>query len=153
MKPSPEELEKMIHETLRSLPERRAPRSLESRVMAAIAAREALPWWRQSYRAWPLAARVVFVVVSVGLAAGLMLATVGAMTDLRGSDVSRFFATPLLWIEIARNAMASMASVGAVIVRQIPTLWLYGGLAVFVAAYVAMFGIGAAAYRTLIARR
>ena len=153
MKHSPEELEKMIHGTLRSLPERRAPRSLETRVMAAIAAREAMPWWRQSYRAWPMAARLAFVVVSVALAAGLMLATVWAMTDLRSSDVSRFFATPLLWIEVARDAMTSMANIGAVIVRQIPTLWLYGGLAVFAAAYAAMFGIGAAAYRTLIARR
>lgn len=153
MKHSPEELEKMIHQTLRSLPDRRAPRSLEARVMAAIAAREALPWWRQSYRAWPMAARLAFVVVSVGLAAGLMLGTVWAMTDLRSSDVSQVVATPLLWIEMARNAIASLTHVGAVIVRQIPPLWLYGGLAVFAAAYATMFGIGAAAYRTLIARR
>ena len=121
--------------------------------MAAIAAREALPWWRQSYRAWPMAARLAFVVVSVGLAAGLMLGTVWAMTDLRSSDVSQVVATPLLWIEMARNAIASLTHVGAVIVRQIPPLWLYGGLAVFAAAYATMFGIGAAAYRTLIARR
>lgn len=153
MKPSPEELEKMIHQTLRSLPDRRAPRSLEARVMAAIAAREALPWWRQSYRAWPMAARMAFVVVSAALAVGLMFGTVWATMDLRSGDLSQLFATPLLWIEMARGAIASLAHVGGVIVRQIPTLWLYGGLAVFAAAYATMFGIGAAAYRTLIARR
>jgi len=35
MKPTPEELERIIHQTLRSLPPRRAPHSLESRVLVA----------------------------------------------------------------------------------------------------------------------
>jgi hypothetical protein len=121
--------------------------------MAAIAAREALPWWRQSYRAWPMAARVAFLVVSVVLAVGLMLATVWAASDFRSSDFSRMLATPLVWIELARSAAASLANVGATIVRHIPPLWLYGGLAVFAAMYAMMFGIGAAAYRALFARR
>lgn len=41
---SPQDLEKLIHQTLRALPDRKAPRSLEHRVLAAIAARQALPW-------------------------------------------------------------------------------------------------------------
>lgn len=153
MKRSPEELEKLIHETLRSLPERRAPRSLEARVMAAVAAREALPWWRQSYRAWPMAARVAFLVLSGSLAFGVMVAAVWVMADFRGSDLAQVFATPLLWIELVRGAVAGLAGFCAILVRQIPPLWLYGGLALFAAMYATLFGIGAAAYRTLIARR
>lgn len=153
MKPSPEELEKLIHQTLRSLPERRAPRSLEARVMAAIAQREARPWWRQSYRAWPMAARVTFLVLSGTLAIGAMLATVWVMSGFRSSEVAHALATPLLWIELVRNAVVGIGQFCALIVRQIPPLWLYGGLALFAAMYATLFGIGAAAYRTLIARR
>lgn len=153
MKPSPEELEKLIHDTLKSLPPRRAPRSLEQRVHAAIAARVALPWWKQSYRAWPIAVRLAFLVISGALAVGLMLATVWVMTGFQSSELAQAFATPLLWIELARNAVAGIGNVCAVVVRQIPPLWLYGGLAAFAAMYAALFGIGAAAYRTLIARR
>lgn len=121
--------------------------------MAAIAAREALPWWRQSYRAWPAAARVVFLAVSGALSVGLMLATVWLMTDFRSSDVAQVLATPLLWIELARDSLSGVSRVCGVIARQIPTVWLYGGLAVFAAMYATMFGIGAAAYRALIVRR
>ena len=47
MQPSPEnhqeKLERAIHQTLRALPPRRAPRSLEDRVFAELARRAALP--------------------------------------------------------------------------------------------------------------
>jgi hypothetical protein len=58
MKLSPEQLEKLIHSNLRALPDRRAPRSLESRVHAAIETRAALPWWKQSFAQWPVAVLV-----------------------------------------------------------------------------------------------
>ena len=38
---NPEQLEKMVHAALRSLPDRRAPASLEARVLAAVQARAA----------------------------------------------------------------------------------------------------------------
>ena len=153
MKTSPEELEKLIHQTLRSLPDRRAPRSLEARVHAAIAARAALPWWKQSYAQWPLAARCVFLVVSGTLAAGVIALAVWTMTGFRSSEVAHAFATPLLWIELIRGAAIGIGEFCALIVRNIPAVWLYGGLAVFAAAYATLFGIGAAAYRALVANR
>jgi hypothetical protein len=49
MSPNPEnnerKLERLIHETLRELPARQAPSSLENRVLAELARRTALPWW------------------------------------------------------------------------------------------------------------
>jgi hypothetical protein len=37
----------------------------------------------------------------------------------------------------------------AVLFRVIPPLWLYGSLAIGIFLYVTLFGLGAAAYRTL----
>jgi hypothetical protein len=36
-----------------------------------------------------------------------------------------------------------------IMLRNIPPLWLYGGLVFFASMYAALFGLGAAAYRAL----
>ena len=51
------DLEGFIHEQLRKLPEREAPAGLSREVLRAIAAREALPWWRQPFTEWPAGVR------------------------------------------------------------------------------------------------
>ena len=70
MNPFPDhdgKLEQRVHVLLRDLPNRRAPRSLEQRVMAEIARLSALPWWRKSFGHWPVAARAGFILVCAGL--------------------------------------------------------------------------------------
>ena len=46
-----ERLEKYIDSVLRAQPDKRAPASLESNVLAAIAQRAARPWWQRSFNA------------------------------------------------------------------------------------------------------
>lgn len=58
-------LEAFIHERLRQLPPRSAPASLVPRVMAVVQARHALPWWRQAWWHWPLAAQVALVTIAL----------------------------------------------------------------------------------------
>jgi hypothetical protein len=149
MKPSPEEFEQIIHRTLRSLPDRRAPRSLEHRVMAAIAARAALPWWKQSFARWPLAARAGFLLASV---AALLLVTFGSTavdTAALASRTSLRFG----WLGVLRDAAAGTVDFAAIVFHAIPPLWLYGSVAALAALYLALFGLGATAYRTLYASR
>ncbi len=88
MKNSPEDFEKFIHQALRSLPDRRAPRSLESRVFAAIEARASLPWWKHSFADWPLAARCVFLLFTGGLVKLALMATVWAMAGFESSQLA-----------------------------------------------------------------
>ena len=74
-----ERAEALVARRLRELPMRRAPASLESRLMAAIAAgnlqpvpvRESAPWYRCSFRRWPLLAQLAFALISVALATWL----------------------------------------------------------------------------------
>ncbi|MDB6126211.1 MAG: hypothetical protein JWM35_107 [Verrucomicrobia bacterium] len=153
MKHSPEDLEKLIHETLRSAPLHRAPRSLESRVMAAIEARAALPWWKQSFARWPMAARVAFFVASAGLAKVALMALVWAMAGFDGAQFANAFGTQVAWIESISATFSEISGICSAIYRNIPPLWLYGGLAFLATMYAAMFGLGAAAYRTLYSRR
>lgn len=147
---NPEELEKLIHRTLRSLPDRRAPRSLEQRVMAAIEARQALPWWRQSFAHWPQAAKAAFLLLTGAFAALLV-----TMVFRAGAEVgtSSPWTSALGTLAHAKMVLGSISDAGAAIMRSIPTLWLYGGLAFMAVMYATLVGLGATAYRTLFNNR
>jgi hypothetical protein len=140
-------LQQLLDDAFQHLPARRAPRDLESRVMRELERRAALPWWRKTFAHWPAAARGAFVLTCSGLI-GLMLLgghwTATTVHTLQGSA-----AMPL---SVAREAMALFTATGELAVllaNAIPAAWLYVGLATGAVLYAVLFGLGAAAYRTL----
>lgn len=153
MKPSPdrdEKLERLIQQTLRELPARRAPRSLEHRVLAELERRAALPWWRKSYAHWPSPVRAAFFVISAAVAAmivaGIFVLTRGAA----GTEAVGEIATQVASI---RALFGTLVDKSVMIFRAIPAVWLYGALALIATCYVTLIGIGAVAYRTIRAHR
>lgn len=156
MTPSPHDEEKLaqaIHRTLRDLPPRPAPRSLELRVLAELARRAALPWWRHSFSHWPAAARATFCVASAGVIKLVLMATVWVMAGFDPAQFQAAFAPQFTWMENGFAVVQAIAGFVEIVLRNIPTLWLYGGLAFVAILYVALFGLGAAAYRVLYVRR
>jgi hypothetical protein len=153
MKRSPEELEKLIHRTLRSLPERTAPRSLEGRVLAAIDARASLPWWRRSYAQWPLIMRCAFLLLSGGLVKLALMGAVWAMARINGTEFAEAFTTQFAWIDAAGATVRGSIGYLTTLIRSIPAYWLYTGLGGLAALYLLLFGLGATAYRALYADR
>jgi hypothetical protein len=156
MNPPPDnhdKLERVIHRTLRELPPRRAPRTLEQRVLAELERRAALPWWRKNFAHWPLVARAGFILLCAGIARlGLML---GFSTTAGDGPVpfKEAFAQPYAWMENGLAVVHAITGFFDIIFRNIPPLWLYGGLAFFATMYLALFGLGAAAYKALHAHR
>jgi hypothetical protein len=133
------ELERVAHRSLRALPPRRAPLSLEGRVYQELARLASLPWWRRSFAHWPGMARAAFLVLCVGLSA----LTFGGDARLFASLASmRRLLDSLAWLNTAAETLGSLA-------RAIPTIWLYEGLAAAALLYGLLFALGAAAYRTL----
>ena len=153
MKHSPEELEKLIHQTLRSLPDRRAPRTLESRVLAAVQAQAALPWWKRSFAQWPLVARCVLLLLSGGVIKGALFATVWVMAGFDRAAWASAFTTQFAWVERINSVVAGCGEFVTILFHSIPPVWLYGGLACFAGLYLTLFGLGATAYRVLYANR
>src|SRR5438034_285283 len=95
-------LEAEIDRALKGLPEITAPRAFSARVMAAIETRLALPWYRQSWQAWPVAVRAVSLTALLALFAGLCFGTWeishGASFAAAMHEVGRFFAlVAALW--------------------------------------------------------
>jgi hypothetical protein len=139
-----DDLERFISKTLGGLGQRKAPSTLESRVLAELARRAALPWWRQQFAHWPFAARCAFLLASFGSIAAVTLIWILASTD-----VSRFSTSALTWMRSLSHVMSSMMSVPASLVAAIPPLALYSALALCVLLYGTLLGLGAVGYHIL----
>lgn len=131
--------ERLLDRALRALPLRRAPPTLESRVLRELERRAALAWWRRSFPHWPLLARAAFLVICAVLIRAAFLGGAAVMAAVRS----------LGWARDVGMLMSSGANLAALLARSAPPAWLYEGIAVCAMLYVALFGLGAALYRTL----
>jgi hypothetical protein len=144
-----EHLAHWVDRELRRLPLRRAPQNLEARVLAAIAQRASLPWWRQHFLRWPLAARIGFLLLSALIARLLLQANAWLVEALGTLGVSQAVATPARELRNDWSFINSLNDTLHVVLNAIPAPWLYGSLAVIGLMYATLFGIGSVAYRTL----
>ena len=139
------DLERDIHRLLRSQPERAAPASLEARVFAEVARRAALPWWRQPFACWPLAARAAFMIVSAAIAA-VMIVTLARILNVIPSQLESSAGGLLMRLQGYWNIAAGYC---AYYLAEIPSYVFAIAAVVLVASYAALIGLGAAAYRYL----
>jgi len=144
--PPNDPLEQLIAKTLREQPPRRAPTSMESQVLAAIAQRSARSWWRKDFGRWPLAARATFVVLCVVLGKFAIDASMWLMAGADPASVASELVSLVVWMK--------MLVIGATsLVRTIPSAWVYAGAMIVGAMYALLFGLSAVAYRTLYENR
>jgi hypothetical protein len=136
---SREALERRLDRALHDLPLRRAPPTLESRVIRELDRRAALPWWRRSFAHWPLLARAGFLVICAAL---IRLAFLGGATAVTG-------VRSLSWVRGVGELAASGANLIAVLARIQPPAWAYAGIGVCAVLYAILFGLAAAVYRAL----
>lgn len=141
-----EQLEFWVDRLLREQPQRIAPDTLQRCVLDRIRQRAMRPWWLCSYSHWPFAARIALIVASI--ACGLLGARVMTWITAPMASVPLAQKLPgsLRWMEALYEAIAAA-------VNHLPPLWMYGVLAVLAVLYGALFGLGAAAYRTLYVAR
>ena len=144
-----EKLEQLVDSVARAQPPRRAPVSLEARVLAQIALQQGqLPWWRKGFAHWPLVARGAFLIASYGF---IRLALAGAMSVvdfLRSTDVAG-----VETLHRTGEAVSATVALSSLVLHAIPPMWLYGGAAFGFALYAVLFGLGTFAYRTLYVQR
>jgi hypothetical protein len=146
---SPEQLEQLVGRELRALPLRRAPLTLEARVLAALEQRAMIPWYHKSWSYWPAAIRAVFLAFATGVAGTLIAGFYLGFNGLDQSAVVAQAGERFSFFTRIYHTVAWIADFGSHVFGSIPSLWLYGGLALMAALYATFFGIGAAAYRTL----
>ena len=142
-------LERLIQKTLRDLPSRRAPGTLEHRVLVELERRAALPWWRKSYVHWPLPARCLFLLGAGGVAKAVLMVFVWVLVGFETAPFAEAFATSSKWLHSIADLGSSVLEFGGAVLSTLSPLWIYGGIVCIAATYALLFGLGAFAYRTL----
>jgi hypothetical protein len=144
------QLEQSIGTLLSRQPLRQAPASLEGRVMRELAVRAAKPWWLQGFSRWPWAARVLFLPLGLGLVQ-LSFFTTARLTSLWQSvQTSAPANTAQSGLNMLGNLGQAAQMLANLVTREISPVWIYGGAALALFLYAALFGLGAAAFRTLV---
>jgi hypothetical protein len=144
--PETDRLERLLDRTLRRLPLRRAPRSLEARVLGELDRRASQPWWRRSFAHWPQAARAGFAAAAAALAGLVLLGGSWLAMTLRTLEVA---GPASAWVRRVAAVAGTAGNLAASLADAIPPGWLDLGLAAAVVLYACLFGLGAAAYRML----
>jgi hypothetical protein len=140
-----ERMAQAIDRLVRELPLRTAPAGLSSRVFSELTRLAARPWWRRSFAHWPAYARCGFVSACTVVIALLIM---GRNLSGPGLPALPELAAPASWMHPFLVLQATGGLVN-VLIRVIPAPWWYGGLGLGALLYVMLFGLGAAAYRTL----
>ena len=152
MIPNHDKLEQEISRELKALPELTAPAAVAGRVMAAIARRAQVPWYRRSWVAWPVAAQ--------GTALAAMLVLFGGLC-LAGWEFSHAETTTQAlhraghWFS-GFNTIGSLFNIFAdaalVVVKKLGTTFLVACLAVAALGYAIFLGLGTVYFRLAFAK-
>lgn len=137
-----DELERQLTRALQDQPPRRAPSTLERRVLAQIEAGAAATGWRRGFAHWPVAARVVFLAASVGVVKVALSMAMWLATPLDSPALSVHLPSQVAWLQ-------TLLVAGSSVVHTVPSVWVHAGVAILAIMYAALFGIGATAYRTM----
>ena len=146
-------LEAEVDRRLKALPELAAPASLSTRVMAMIVQRANLPWYRQSWPAWPVPVRILTLAISLALFGTLCFA---------GWEASQ--------LPSVANGLAKVSSVSSVVgavwnalslllealllgIEHLGTWFVLGCLGIITVAYGTCVGLGSVYLKLAFARR
>jgi hypothetical protein len=146
-----QQLEQYIGTLLSRQPLRQAPSSLEARVLRELAVRASKPWWLQGFSRWPWAARVLCLPVGLGLVQLSFLTTGRLMSLWQALQTSAPASTAQSGLQMLGNLSQAVQTLGNMLTREIPQVWIYGAAGLALLLYAALFGLGAAAFRTLLA--
>jgi hypothetical protein len=151
--PDPQQLEAFIGRVLDGQPLRRAPAKLEERVLQQLARRPARPWWLQGFSGWPVPARLLFVPLALGFVKLAFVASSRATQLWQSLQPSLQKSAPVVTAQSSLQLLHDLARAGqtvaGLVVQGIPDAWIYGAVALTLLLYAALFGLGAAAFRTL----
>ena len=134
---------------LSALPLVPAPESLQRRVLAELALRQAQPWWRKSFHCWPFAAQWGFVVLALGLL-HLMLGWLFApVSEALAAALRRGGLVALHGMQAIAAGAAITGRVGRLLLAALPTIWSMVLMMTFFSSVVVLFTSGTLVHRTL----
>jgi hypothetical protein len=135
-------LEAAIDRELKGLPEFSAPANLVSRVMSAVAARAALPWYRQSWQAWPASLRTAALVMLLAFFGALCFGTWEIWQGATFAAVLHKFGAMFSSVATLATALGTILSAALLLVKQLGTAVIIGLLLAVAFGYAMCIGLG-----------
>ena len=143
-------LDVSARQVLRDLPLRRAPATLEARVLGELRRRAAAPWWHRGFAQWSWSTRTAFAALcSVVMAVSVWGTVWPQHVVLLTPQASSGFSLQLPAVQPAFAAMAAARDLALLLARLVPNLWVEWGFGLGALLYMILFGLGAAGYRAL----
>jgi small-conductance mechanosensitive channel len=156
-----ERLERLMQRALSELPQRRAPTSLERRVIETIEDRAGYASrqqssWRESVRragfaSWPLTARAALIACCLASVIVVLLGLKELATRLAMFAADPSIAGRLQALRDAGEAAVAFGTLPTRLIRLIPPDWLLGGLLATAVLYSVLFALVAIGYSMLYA--
>jgi hypothetical protein len=146
-------LEVRVGRALKELPELSAPRTLMPRVLTAIAARRALPWYRQPWPVWPVGLRIATMIFLLASFGGLCVATY-ELTRTAGvanaiQEMGRTFSS-VIWLW---NVISVLLDAIVITIKHLGTGFIVGCCLAAALGYSVCVGLGTACVRLAYARK
>jgi hypothetical protein len=144
-------LEREIDRELKALPELPVPAGFSDRVMMAVRARQRVPWYRQSWPAWPLPLRAATLVALLCGFGALCLAPgqLPAASTAPWSNVTGLFAGAYALLNSVTVVLDSLL----LALKQLGAVWIVSCLVALAFGYAACVGLGTAFVRLAMVRR
>ena len=148
-----QDLAQRVDRALKALPELQAPVALSRRVLAAINARETLPWHRQAWSTWPALAQTVALFLLAGLFAGICLGAYKLPEVAAVAALKHQLLACLSVINASWAAASALVNAGFQVVHNGGTGLLIGCIAAAIFGYLMCVGLGTVYLRLAMARR
>lgn len=138
------QLEAGVRRELEALGELPAPPALAKRILRAVEARAAAPWYQKSWSAWPWVLRSVSLTTLLLAFGGLCL---GAWALTHAATVPAWVSSASAEVWGLWRALGVVASTAGALIARLGTGVLIGAAAVSFAAWVTCIGLGTAFVR------
>jgi len=154
MKPDPEyELERQVDRVLKRLPEIPAPRTLMPRVLAMVRTRAGLPWYRQSWQAWPMPLQVATIFVLLLSFGGFCFAAWGLSRAAGYAAVRQEIGEMFSGLAVVGNVLGVLFTAIRLAVEKLGTAFIIGCFAAAALAYSVFIGLGTVYVRLAFSQR
>jgi hypothetical protein len=150
MNPEPDpELESLLDSELKQLSLVSAPPTLVRKVLAALEARAARPWWQRAWWDWPVTAQAAFFLLALSIVAAI--STGGFWIDNSVSSYSQQVSERLTPLASTWDTLSPLSNAGMLLWEKAQPLLFYGVILAG-ALYLLCVGVGTMFFRVALKR-
>lgn len=146
-------LEAAISREMQALPELTAPDAVANRVMAALAQRRHVAWYRRSWATWPVALQTASLVVMLALFGGLCFAGEKILPTETITQAMQHAAHWFSGFSAVGNFFSALANSVLLVATKLGTVFIVACVVAAALGYAMFLGLGTVYFRLAFAKQ